>query len=74
MEFTDFDTRLADGDAGSPLAFVAVAPVGTGDWWGFRVQDGVCAEAVDFWFHDDDVFEPAGSDFLEFLVQQGLKR
>ncbi|GAB2565242.1 SMI1/KNR4 family protein [Kribbella endophytica] len=58
----------------TPSAFVAVAPVGTGDWWGFQVNDGACADAVDFWFHDDNAFEPANSDFLEFLVQKGLQR
>jgi hypothetical protein len=68
------DLISVNGGAGPQPVFVAVAPVGTGDWWGFRVQDGVCVDAVDFWFHDDDVFEPASSDFLEFLVQQGLRR
>jgi hypothetical protein len=55
-------------------AFVAVAPVGTGDWWGFQEQEGRCADQVDFWFHDDDRLEPASADFLEFLVVQGLRR
>ena len=53
--------------------FVAVAPVGTGDWWGFQCSDGESAEAVSFWFLDDDRFEFANADFLEFLVEKGLR-
>jgi hypothetical protein len=32
--------------------FVAVAPVGTGDHWGFQVADGHCQDAIWSHFHD----------------------
>jgi antitoxin YobK len=32
--------------------FIAVAPVGTGDHWGFPVVDGRCRDEVWFTFHD----------------------
>ncbi|MEV8065065.1 SMI1/KNR4 family protein [Streptomyces sp. NPDC085995] len=53
--------------------FVAVAPVGTGDWWGFRVVDGVCLDRVDFVDHEDGSVSSAYSDFLEFLARRGLR-
>jgi hypothetical protein len=45
------DDRVADllatnqGDHAMP-GFVAIAPVGTGDYWGFVSTDGVCEDAV----------------------------
>jgi hypothetical protein len=37
----------------APPDFVAVAPVGTGDWWGFASVNGVCDERVNFFDHED---------------------
>lgn len=53
--------------------FIAAAPVGTGDWWGFEVREGSCDERVSFWYHDDKVVESKYPDFFEFLVDVGLR-
>ncbi|MFC5000639.1 SMI1/KNR4 family protein [Dactylosporangium cerinum] len=53
--------------------FVAVAAVGTGDYWGFPVTDGRCHEQVWFHFHDDYDRELVAADFLEFVAEYGLK-
>lgn len=52
--------------------FLAVAPVGTGDWWGFTLVGKECGEAVDFRFHEDGAIERQASGFLDFLVRYGL--
>jgi hypothetical protein len=54
-------------------SFLAVAAVGTGDYWGFPVIDGRCQDAVWCHFHDVDDDEPIAADFLEFIAEQGLK-
>jgi hypothetical protein len=53
--------------------FVAIAPVGTGDHWGFPVTNGRCDDSVWFRFHDAGDDEPAAADFLEFVAEHGLK-
>jgi hypothetical protein len=53
--------------------FVAVAVVGTGDYWGFPVTDGRCHEQVWFHFYGEDDHEPVAADFLEFVAENGLK-
>ncbi|MGA5301860.1 SMI1/KNR4 family protein [Nucisporomicrobium flavum] len=54
--------------------FVAIAPVGTGDWWGFRVADANRASGeVYLWTHDDNEFLDEAVDFLEFLSAKGLR-
>ncbi|MEU8578584.1 SMI1/KNR4 family protein [Streptomyces asoensis] len=53
--------------------FFAVAPVGTGDWWGFSVIEGRCADQVDFWGHEDGQVQFAAIGFLEFLAREGLR-
>ncbi|MFJ3860340.1 SMI1/KNR4 family protein [Streptomyces sp. NPDC090085] len=53
--------------------FIAVAPVGTGDWWGFSVVEGRCANQVDFWDHEDGQVQFAATGFLEFLAHEGLR-
>jgi SMI1-KNR4 cell-wall len=53
--------------------FVAVAPVGTGDWWGFVTDDGVCGEQVSFLDHEDGSVQPDSTDFYEFAVAKGLR-
>lgn len=65
------ETLLAANEPGS--GFVAVAPVGTGDYWGFAVRDGVCEDAVSFRYQEDGAFEPAAADFLEFAATEGLR-
>jgi antitoxin YobK len=53
--------------------FVAVAPVGTGDYWCFPVTEGRCRDEVWFCFHDGDEPEMVAADFLEFVASRGLK-
>ncbi|MGW4088083.1 SMI1/KNR4 family protein [Streptomyces sp. NPDC004822] len=68
------DDLLTVNEAGIPdRRFIAVAPVGTGDWWGFSVVDGVCRGRVDFIDHEDGSISFAFSDFLEFLAHKGLR-
>ncbi|GAA0577171.1 hypothetical protein GCM10010172_72350 [Paractinoplanes ferrugineus] len=54
-------------------SFVAVAPVGTGDYWAFPVADGRCRDEVWFCFHDGGEPEAVAADFLEFVASHGLK-
>ncbi|WP_027346534.1 SMI1/KNR4 family protein [Hamadaea tsunoensis] len=53
--------------------FIAIAPVGTGDHWGFPVTDGRCHDQVWFHFHDGGDPELVAADFLEFAARHGLK-
>ena len=59
--------RFPDG------SFVAVAPVGTGDFWVFPVSAGRCREEV--WLHVRDGGDPApeDADFLDFLARVGVR-
>jgi hypothetical protein len=54
--------------------FIAVAPVGTGDWWGFSHDDGICRERVDFLDHEDNRVSEFAPDFLAFIAKEGLGR
>ena len=54
-------------------SFIAVAPVGTGDYWGFPVVDGRCLDEVWFHFHDAGDDKREASDFLEFVARRGLR-
>jgi antitoxin YobK len=54
-------------------SFVAVAPVGTGDCWGFPVTDGRCHDEIWFHFHDAGDAQLVAADFLEFVADHGLK-
>ncbi|GID32906.1 SMI1/KNR4 family protein [Paractinoplanes brasiliensis] len=54
-------------------SFVAVAPVGTGDYWAFPVVEGRCRDEVWFCFHDGGEPEAVAAGFLEFVVSHGLK-
>jgi antitoxin YobK len=54
-------------------SFVAVAAVGTGDFWGFPVVDGRCLDGVWFYYHDGDDPTPESTDFLEFVARTGLR-
>lgn len=67
------DLLAVNGDAPWRGRFVAVAPVGTGDWWGFPVSGGICVEHVDFLFHEDGSVEESDLDFLEFLSRRALR-
>ncbi|MFD0971393.1 SMI1/KNR4 family protein [Plantactinospora endophytica] len=53
--------------------FVAVAPVGTGDHWGFPVTNGRCHDEVWFRFHDAGDDELVAPDFLHFVAIHGLR-
>ena len=54
-------------------SFVAVAPVGTGDFWGFPVRAGRCRDEV--WLHFRGGGDPApeDADFLDFLARVGVR-
>jgi hypothetical protein len=52
--------------------FIVVAPVGTGDWWGFVPKGGVCEEQVGFLDHEDGSIQRVALDFLEFVARRGL--
>jgi hypothetical protein len=54
-------------------SFLAVAPVGTGDYWGFPVIAGRCLDAVWYRYHDIDEDELVAADFLDFIAEHGLK-
>jgi hypothetical protein len=54
--------------------FVAVAPAGTGDMWGFVSRNGRCEDTVSFWDHEDGHVAPAADGFLDFLMVHGLRR
>lgn len=54
-------------------SFVAVAPVGTGDHWGFPLTDGRCHDEVWFHVHDGGATELDATDFLEFVARQRLR-
>ncbi|MFG1888059.1 SMI1/KNR4 family protein [Micromonospora sp. NPDC049051] len=51
--------------------FVAVAPVGTGDWWGFASSNGECEIAVSLRDHEDGSIHFDASDFLSFVAKRG---
>ncbi|TDB78738.1 SMI1/KNR4 family protein [Micromonospora sp. KC721] len=53
--------------------FIAIAPAGTGDHWGFPVTDGRCQDEVWFHFHDAGNPELETADFLEFIARHGLR-
>lgn len=67
------DLVMVNRDASWRGAFFAVAPVGTGDWWGFSVADGVCKASVDFIYHEDGIIEEGQQDFLDFLAKRALR-
>ena len=53
-------------------SFVAVAPVGTGDFWVFPVSGGQCHEEV--WLHYRGAGPaPEDADFLDFLARVGVR-
>ncbi|MGW7817748.1 SMI1/KNR4 family protein [Streptomyces puniciscabiei] len=55
------------------VAFVPIAPVGTGDWWGFEVVEGVCREPVCMYLFEDGTLETASPDFITFAAKEGLR-
>ncbi len=55
------------------IDFVAVAPVGTGDWWGFSIAAGRCLTEVHFWDHEDGKTELVAPGFLDFVAREGLR-
>ncbi|WP_433534553.1 SMI1/KNR4 family protein [Micromonospora sp. CA-249363] len=67
------DLLSVNKDAYAVPGFVAVAPVGTGDWWGFVSENGVCREQVSFLDHEDGSIQFDSNDFLEFVLTKGLR-
>ncbi|GGN73061.1 hypothetical protein GCM10010112_42120 [Actinoplanes lobatus] len=67
------DLRTVNDREFPDRTFVVVAPVGTGDHWGFPVRDGRCQEQVWCTYHDAVDDEPVAADFLEFVAEHGLK-
>jgi hypothetical protein len=53
-------------------SFVAIAPVGTGDYWGFPLINGQCSDQVWFRFHDAGEPELTANDFLTFVATRAL--
>jgi hypothetical protein len=72
-ESRDGDLRTVNDQFFPARDFVAVAEVGTGDYWGFPVTRGRCHDQVWFHFHDHDDREQAAADFLEFVAEHGLQ-
>lgn len=54
--------------------FVAIAAVGTGDYWGFPVKDGRCVDTIVMACHGEDGFLEESDSFLDFVVSRGLRR
>jgi hypothetical protein len=63
--------ELNAGPANKP-GFVAIAPSGGGDYWGFVTVDGVCEDQVRTYSFVDGDFEFEADDFLTFASWQGL--
>ncbi|GAA4053639.1 SMI1/KNR4 family protein [Actinomadura miaoliensis] len=55
------------------VGFVAIAPVGTGDWWGFSVAGHICSAEVHFLDHENESVTPSFADFFDFLIRKGLR-
>lgn len=56
-----------------PVDFYAVAPVGTGDMWGFSYVDGVASDEIYFLDHEDGSLTSEQSGFLDFLAAKALR-
>lgn len=58
--------------------FVAISDNGCGDFYGFRVIDGICGAAVMFCDHEDDyvitAMEEKMENFLNFVALNGLTK
>ncbi|MFJ4990396.1 SMI1/KNR4 family protein [Streptomyces sp. NPDC088732] len=54
-------------------SFIPVAPVGTGDWWGFLSAEGRCSPEVYFWDHEGGPVQLESGSFLEFMAREGLR-
>lgn len=54
-------------------SFVAVAFVGTGDYWCFPVLDGGCGDEVWFHYHDAEAPTLEAPDFLDFVARRGTQ-
>jgi hypothetical protein len=57
----------------SDPTFIVVAPVGSGDEWGFSSVDGICEDEVSFLDHEDGSRQFWAADFFEFLARTGLR-
>lgn len=72
IEFSINLTSLNLREERFALPFIAVAPVGTGDWWGFEVLEGICRNEVSFYSFEDEVARIKYPNFLEFITREGL--
>jgi hypothetical protein len=63
--------ELNSGPDSKP-GFVAIAPCGGGDYWGFVTVDGVCEERVTVYSFVDGDFTFEADDFLTFASWWGL--
>ena len=54
--------------------FVATSDNGTGDYYGFRIVNGICDERVYLWDHEEPALLKATEfgDLLEYLFAQAL--
>lgn len=66
------DVRSVNDEKWWAVDFIAIAPVGTGDLWGFMVDNGVCSDHVTFLDHETGETVPEDQDFLEFLASKAL--
>jgi hypothetical protein len=53
--------------------FLAVAPVGSGDWWGFASRQSKCGDVVSLWDHETGDLHIDSDDFLVFVASRGLR-
>ncbi|MGQ5640172.1 MULTISPECIES: SMI1/KNR4 family protein [unclassified Streptomyces] len=67
------DFRSVNSERWWNVNFVAFSPVGTGDLWGFMVEDGVCLDRVTFLDHETGGVMSENQEFLEFLASKALK-
>lgn len=67
------DLLIVNQELSLERKFVAVAPVGTGDWWGFVSIDGMCDDSVSFLDHEDGSVQLEAPDFLDFVASRGLR-
>ncbi|MFF7116907.1 SMI1/KNR4 family protein [Streptomyces albogriseolus] len=72
IEFSVNLTSLNSREERFALPFIAVAPVGTGDWWGFEVREGICCKEVSFYSFEDEMARIKYPNFLEFITREGL--
>jgi hypothetical protein len=66
--------RMNDDAWGHRNDFVAVSDNGAGDYYGFRVVEGVCQPEVVLLDHETGEVRHADADFFEFVLAKGLRQ